>query len=225
MIQNNKRPTKSQRFIQTLHKEIGQDYRQLLGGIKALLGTISVKDLYTRDHCERVALYATWIGEAMNLDEKRMNNLQYAALLHDIGKIEISRALLHKTETLSSDDWHDIRRHPEYSAAILETISGIRELVTIVKHHHERFDGCGYPSGLSGYDIPLEARIISVADSFDAMLSERPYSSAMKMEAACEELQRCSGSQFDPDIAKLFISVLLSIKPGHLMNKYQVSEV
>lgn len=203
-----KKMSKSQRFMDSLRKDMGKDHRQLLGGIKALLGTISVKDHYTRGHCERVARYAVWIGEALGFNDDRIKILQYAALLHDIGKIELSQTILQKTEALSMDDWSHIRRHPEYSAAILEAISGVKELVCIVKHHHERYDGCGYPYGLSGDEIPLEARIINIADSFDAMLSERPYSAAMKVEAACEEIFRCSGSQFDPEIAKAFVSFL-----------------
>lgn len=205
-----RRGKKTQRFMEAIRRDMGRDYRQFLGGIKALLGTISVKDPYTRGHSERVAEYAVSIGEALNLDEQQIQNLQYAALLHDIGKIEITAALLHKTEELSEEDWLYIRKHPEYSAAILESIIGVQELVDIVRHHHERFDGCGYPSGLSGEAIPLESRIISVADSFDAMLSERPYSNAMKMEAAFDELQRCAGSQFDPEITGAFIGVMVS---------------
>lgn len=196
-----------QDVLEKLKKNISSDHQHMIGVFKALLSTISAKDRYTRGHSERVAHYAVMIGEALNLSIKDISMLQYAGLLHDIGKIEIPKLILSKTENLTDSELDIIKQHPLYSANILEPLN-MNQLIDYVIHHHERYDGYGYPHGLKGRSISLGARILCVADSFDAMLSERPYSSSMDMNEAFIELERHSGSQFDAEIVRVFINVM-----------------
>lgn len=196
-----------QDVLEKLKKNISSDHQHMIGVFKALLSTISAKDKYTRGHCERVAHYAVMIGEALDLGLKDISMLQYAGLLHDIGKVEVPKLILSKTGNLTDMELDIIRQHPVYSANILEPLS-MNQLIDYVMHHHERYDGQGYPHGLAGKSISLGARILCVADSFDAMLSERPYSSSMGIDEAFSELERHSGSQFDSEIVKTFISVM-----------------
>lgn len=197
-----------QSIIQNLHKNISSNHQQLIGAFKGLLSTISAKDKYTLGHCERVATYAVMIGEAMNLSLNEITTLQYAGLLHDIGKIEIPKTILSKLGPLKPDEFEYIKMHPVYSANILEPLEDMNHLVRHVRHHHERFDGTGYPDHLAGEEISLGARILCIADSFDAMLSERPYSKSMSLNDSVAELERCSGTQFDPKIVKIFVSII-----------------
>jgi putative nucleotidyltransferase with HDIG domain len=197
-----------QSVIQNLHKNISSDHQQLIGAFKGLLSTISAKDKYTLGHSERVATYAVMIGEAMHLSMNDITTLQYAGLLHDIGKIELPKNILNKLGPLKTDEFDFIKLHPVYSANILEPLEDMNHLIKLVRHHHERFDGTGYPDQLAGEEIILGARILCVADAFDAMLSERPYSKSMSVNDAIAELEHCSGTQFDPKIVKAFIEVI-----------------
>jgi diguanylate cyclase (GGDEF)-like protein len=197
-----------QDIMMQLRKGISSDHQQLIGAFKALLSTISAKDKYTLGHSERVSAYAAKIGEILRLPPEEICTLQYAGLLHDIGKIEIPKSVLNKTERLTDEEYALIRLHPVYSENILEPLNDLDQLLLQVRHHHERFDGKGYPDGLTGQKISLGARILCVADSFDAMLSQRPYRPRKTMEQAIAELKRCSGSQFDPKIVRAFLSVL-----------------
>ena len=181
---------------------------KLFGGLRALLGTVSAKDKYTLGHSERVMDYAVMIARSMGLEGERIRLIKIAALLHDIGKVEIPEALLNKSEPLTEDDRNLLKKHPSYSADILEPLSNIELLIDSIKHHHERFDGKGYPSGIKGNDIPLEARILCVADSFDAMLSDRPYRKGMKINEVIAELEKNAGTQFDPSAVNAFFSAL-----------------
>ncbi len=186
----------------------GTNEQQLLSSLKLLLGTISGKDKYTFGHSERVMSYSIQIGNAMCLDLERIKILKIAALLHDIGKVEIAESILNKREKLNDYEFAVLRRHPIYSANMLEPLSYINGLVEIVRAHHERYDGEGYPDKLNGMDIPLESRILAVADSYDAMLSNRPYRKGLGIEGAKQELRNCSGTQFDPDIVEIFLKDL-----------------
>jgi diguanylate cyclase (GGDEF)-like protein len=198
-----------------LYRDIFEDIKfffdsdeQLLGGLRALLGTVSAKDKYTLGHSERVMDYAVMIGRAMGLRGERIKLLKIASLLHDIGKVEIPESVLNKSEPLSEEDLYMLQKHPGYSVDILEPLSSIDQLIDTIKHHHERYDGKGYPSGIKGNDIPLEARILCVADAFDAMLSDRPYRKGMKVDAVLAELESNAGTQFDPYTVQTFISTL-----------------
>ena len=198
-----------------LYRDVFEDIKvffdsdeQLFGGLRALLGTVSAKDKYTLGHSERVMDYAVMIGRAMGLTPERIRILKIAALLHDIGKVEIPESVLNKTEPLTKEDVDMLHKHPTYSVDILEPLSNIEQLIDSIKYHHERFDGKGYPCGIKGNDIPLEARILCVADSFDAMLSDRPYRKGMKIDEVIAELENNSGTQFDPFAVKAFLSTL-----------------
>ncbi|MCX7708930.1 MAG: diguanylate cyclase [Clostridia bacterium] len=191
-----------------LRKSISADHQQLIGIFKALLSSLSAKDTYTLGHSERVSSFAVRIGERIGLSPREVSILQYAGLLHDIGKIEIPKSILNKVDRLTEQEFGLIKMHPIYSANILEPLGSMDELIEYVRHHHERFDGKGYPDGLQGNAISLGARILCVADSYDAMISERPYRGRMTPEAAMAELIRCAGTQFDPDIVDIFIDTL-----------------
>jgi len=150
----------------------------------------------------------------MGLNEKIVENVRLGGLLHDIGKIGIIEALLEKPVVLDEDEFPPMRLHPEKGVAILAPIEQLRDVLPGVLHHHERFDGSGYPAGLRGEDIPLAARIISVADSFDAMVSQRPYKKGLTMKEAVCELKRWAGTQFDPAIVECFCRYLLRTAPA-----------
>lgn len=177
--------------------------RQLfLDTVKALADAIETKDLYTRGHSERVTMYSVMIGKALKLPNDELENLRLAALLHDIGKIGISEAILRKPGKLTDAEFAEIKRHPDYAVKMIGGIKQMKAISNVVLHHHERFDGNGYPAGLKSEAIPYNARIIAVADSFDAMASDRPYRKALPFEMCVEEIKRCAGTQFDPEIAK-----------------------
>lgn len=197
-----------QDVINYIRKGLSSDHQQLIGIFKALLSTISVKDKYTLAHCERVSSYVVIIGELLNLSDKDVTILQYAGLLHDIGKIELPKSVLNKKEPLTEDEYAQVRMHPIYSENILEPLENMEQLRDYIRHHHERYDGQGYPDGLAGEQISLGARILCIADSFDAMMSERPYCPSMNQEQALLELQRCAGTQFDPKIVNVFVKAV-----------------
>ena len=180
----------------------------VLSTIYALAATVDAKDHYTYGHSKKVSKYATEIAEALGYTEDRIATIRAAALLHDIGKIGVSDSVLLKTNTLNTDDWEAIRAHPKLGVAILKHVGGLNSCLAAIQYHHERYDGTGYPAGLKGENIPLDARILAVADSFDAMTSYRPYREGkMSTNEALEEIKRCSGSQFDHKIVEVFVSL------------------
>ncbi len=192
-----------------LYEDLEASY---LSAVRALANSIDAKDAYTRGHSERVARYSMEIGRAMGLAPLEIKNLHIGALLHDIGKIGISEAIINKDSRLTDEEYQEIKTHPARGASIIEPAKFLREKVPLIKYHHERYDGKGYPDGLKGEDIPLMARIICAADSFDAMTSKRAYRDVMPLEEARKELLRCSGSQFDPRIVSAFLEVLADEK-------------
>lgn len=181
--------------------------------INTFIRVINAKDHYTYAHTKRVALYCRRFGEKLNLSEQDQKILKYAASLHDIGKVEIDQMILNKKTPLNNDEWLMLKKHPEKGAAIISNVKTLRGVIPLVLHHHERFDGKGYPSGLKGEEIPYLARILTVADSFDAMTSHRPYKEAKTFEEAVIEMHNCSFSQFDPEIVKEFILLLDELNP------------
>jgi len=187
-----------------LYEEQQQTY---LSTVQALVSAIEASDSYTRGHSERVTRYAMAIAEEMALPEDTLRNLEQAAILHDIGKIGIDINLLHKKGKLDKQDITTLQKHPEIGQHILGPIHFLCSISDIVAQHHERFDGEGYPGGLQGTDILLEARILSVADTFDAMTSNRPYRSARLREDAITEIREMSGTQFDPEVVTAFLRV------------------
>ena len=175
--------------------------------IDALIKALEAKDFYTRGHSQRVTMYSVAIGKAMDIPRERIELLRQAAVLHDLGKIGIREAVLNKPGRLTEEEFKEITLHPEVAVRILEPIPFFKPLLPAILHHHERFDGKGYPSRIAGKDIPLESRIMAIADTFDAMTSTRAYRQALTLEAANTEILRCSGTQFDPDIVPVFMAV------------------
>lgn len=188
-----------------LYEDLESSY---LSAVRALANSLDEKDAYTRGHSERVARYSVEIGKALGLSASEIKNLHIGSLLHDIGKIGVSEAIITKNDRLTSDEFDAIKTHPSRGAAIIEHAKFLKEKIPLIEHHHERYDGKGYPSGLKGDNIPLLARIVCVADSYDAMTSRRSYKEAMKREDARAELVRCSGTQFDPRVVAAFIEVM-----------------
>ncbi len=182
--------------------------------IKTLSNAIDANSKWTAGHSEGVSQYAIAIGRAMGLDEKALKDLQVAALLHDIGKIGIYSGILDKKEPLTDEEWTLIRQHPVKGEEILSPIKQLKDILSAVKHHHEFFNGSGYPCGLKGLDTPLPARILAVADAVEAMSSDRPYRKALSLVDIIEELKRCAGTQFDPDVVNVFLSMQHILEPG-----------
>lgn len=172
--------------------------------IHALADTIEKRDPYTAGHTKRVMNYSLAIGRMIGLSKKEMENLKLSAILHDIGKIGIRDNVLLKNDKLTSDEFEKIMMHTIYGAEILNHIRQLKGVVPGVKYHHEKYDGSGYPDGLKGNDIPIIARIIAVADTFDAMTTDRPYRKGLSFDTAFEELKKHAGTQFDPDIVNAF---------------------
>lgn len=179
-----------------------------LQAVLALATAIDAKDQYTAEHAQRLAEMALAVGRELGLSARELEDLRYGAILHDIGKIGVPDTILQKPAPLDSDEWQQIRRHPEIGAQILAPIPRLAAATRIVRHHHERFDGSGYPDGLRGEEIPLGARILTVVDAFTAMLDPRVYKAARTIEEAVAELQKHSGTQFDPQIVEIFLRLL-----------------
>lgn len=175
-----------------------------VGTIRSLASTVDAKDSYTAGHSGRVAFFSEEIAGAMQLEPSACDALRDAGYLHDIGKIGVADAILKKPGRLTEDEFREMRKHPEYSWQILQPVDLPYDIKSMVRHHHERFNGSGYPDGLAGVEIPLGARILAVADAFEAMTSNRPYREAMSTEEALVELAQCVGSQFDPGVVEVF---------------------
>jgi len=187
------------------------DLKELfIGSLKALTRSIDAKDRYTRGHSERVAFISRWIAERLAehqpLNEQLIQRVYLAGLLHDIGKVGVDELVLRKKDRLTEDEFDYIKKHPAIGAAILGQIKQMSDIVPGVLSHHERIDGTGYPNGLAGEQIPMIARIIGIADSFDAMTSKRTYRDAMSVRQALAEIERSLGTQFDEKIGKIFIN-------------------
>jgi diguanylate cyclase (GGDEF)-like protein len=194
--------------LDELKQELNHSETNLINTIKTLITVINAKDRYTYGHSERVVIYCKLIAQEMKLTPHEKKILEYAAYLHDVGKIEIDREILNKREGLDEKEWKILMQHPSWGADIIRPVDSLKEILPIVLHHHERYDGTGYPAGLKGDEIPLLARILTVADSFDAMTSSRPYKRRKTFEAAIQELIEYSGTQFHPEVIEAFIRAL-----------------
>jgi diguanylate cyclase (GGDEF)-like protein len=175
--------------------------------IKTILNTLHEKNPREEKHSERVSLICTKIGSEIKMSKEEISMLKAISNLHDIGKIAIDEAILNKPGKLDDHEWEAIKRHPEIGYRILTASAEYKDIAEDILSHHERYDGKGYPRGLSGEDIPIRARIISIADAYDAMISERPYRKPMSHEQAMDEIRRCRGTQFDPAIADVFLKL------------------
>ncbi|HMK51656.1 MAG TPA: HD domain-containing phosphohydrolase [Thermodesulfobacteriota bacterium] len=199
--------------LERLVEERTAEIRQALSVVKknhldlvmVLSGAIDAKDTYTRGHSDRVRRMSVRIGMKLGFDEKRLESLVFGALLHDIGKIGIKDEVLQKQGNLNSEEYQYIQEHPLIGVKIVEGIDFFKDKIPIIRNHHEHFDGSGYPDGLIGEAIPLEARTVAVPDAFDAMTSSRPHHEGMSLEEALSEMERGRGRQFDPKILGIFL--------------------
>ncbi len=185
-----------------LQEEVQRSYRATL---EALLAALDTRDTETEGHSERVAAYTMLIAQQLNLSQEELQHIERGALLHDIGKIGVPDHILYKPGPLTPDEWEIMKQHPVIGYKMCMKVEMLRPAAPIVLHHHERWDGKGYPHSLSGEEIPLGARIFAIADTLDAMTSDRPYRKALSFAQAREEIERCAGSQFDPELVRVFL--------------------
>ena len=190
-----------------VEEQTGKIRSSFLNAIAALACALEAKDKYTSGHSQRVTEIAVAIAQEIDMPRDMVEKIRLAGLIHDIGKIGIRDAVLDKPGRLTDEEYQHVKSHPELGERILAPVVEDREIMDMVRHHHERYDGRGYPDGLEAAQIPAGARIMAVADSYDAMTSDRPYRQAMSAEEACAEIQRCRDSQFDPDVVDAFLKV------------------
>jgi putative nucleotidyltransferase with HDIG domain len=189
----------------TLYKDLQQVY---LGVIKTLSLVVDAKDHYTFGHSERVTKYVVAMAEEMKFSPELRKLAEAAAIIHDIGKIGIKEEILLKTGRLTDSEFDEIKKHPVIGRDMVRPMEFLSELAPLIYYHHQHFDGGGYPDKIGGEKIPLVARMITIADSFDAMVSDRPYRNGLPVETAIKEMKRCSGTQFDPDLVTVFLKIL-----------------
>ena len=199
-------------IIKKINTELKESQENLekayLESIQTLRYTVEAKDSYTRGHSDRVSEFSVLIGKHMGLSEEDLKTLKIGGLFHDIGKIGIPDAILLKEGKLDDNEYSEIKNHPSIGKHILSNASIFSNIIPIVYHHHEKYNGSGYPEQLAGENIPLLARITAVADTFDAMTSKRSYRNAIPLEYVRAEIEKCSGTQFDPQIAKVFLDII-----------------
>lgn len=212
LIESGVKSVAQMREIQRINAQLTDTYEKLekayLESVETLRYTVEAKDPYTRGHSDRVSAYSVLIGEKLGLSEDDIKTLKIGGLFHDVGKIGVPDAILQKNSKLTDDEYSEIKNHPSIGAHILSTASIFKDIIPIVKHHHEKYDGTGYPSKLKGEQIPYLARIAAIADSFDAMTSRRTYRNSLPIEIVITEIRRCKGTQFDPAIADVFLDIL-----------------
>ena len=212
LIESGIKSIEQMNIIKSINAELAESKEKLekayLESIETLRYTVEAKDSYTRGHSDRVSEFAVLIGQKMGLSEEDLKNLRIGGLFHDIGKIGIPDTILLKEQKLTDEEYSEIKNHPAIGVHILSNASLFGNIIPIVHHHHERYDGKGYPSRLAGENIPLLARITSVADTFDAMTSKRAYRNALPLDVVIQEFERCSGSQFDSKVVEAFLDIL-----------------
>jgi len=188
----------------------------VLDTLTSLALAVDAKDQFTQGHSHKVSSYAVLIAEAIGLMGPEVEAIRLGAMLHDVGKVGIVESILNKNGPLNPEEWETMKRHVEYGAKLLEPLHGTEKIREMVTHHHEFFDGSGYPTGLAGSQIPMGARIIAIADAYDTITSERSYKKARTPEEAFQELDRCGKAQFDPELVQILISRLREL-PNHLI--------
>ncbi len=199
-----------------LHENLKE---KLLNAVSTLAMALEAKDAYTRGHSQRVSHYSVQIARELGLHEREIEAIRLAGILHDIGKIGIRDEILHKEGKLTEEEWKQIRKHPEVSVSILSRIPDLKGILKIIRHHHEHYNGKGYPSGLVGEQIPLGARILAVTDMLDALISDRPYREKITFMEAVEEIRKVSGTQLDPRIVEALDGIVesLSLDPSDIL--------
>lgn len=216
LIESGLKSVTQMRIINDINQKLETAYADLKsaykGTMESLRLAVDAKDSYTKNHSDRVSYYSVLLAKALGLPDEEIELIRDGGLFHDIGKIGIPDAILQKAGKLTDDEYHDIKNHPSIGEHILQPAKIFDNIIPMVKHHHERYDGRGYPSGLKGEDIPLNARIVCVADSFDAMTSDRSYRPRFTLYKALDELKACKGAQFDPTLVDLFVPEILNNK-------------
>jgi putative nucleotidyltransferase with HDIG domain len=186
--------------------------------LTSLALAVDSKDQFTQGHSHKVSSYAVLIAEAIGLEGAEVEAVRLGAMLHDVGKVGIAESILNKNGPLNPEEWEAMKHHVVYGGKLLEPLRGTDRVREMVAHHHEFFDGSGYPDGLSGDQIPLGARIIAIADAYDTITSERTYKKARTPEEAFQELDRCGNAQFDPELVRVFISRLRELPNPLILN-------
>lgn len=212
LIESAIKSIKQMQTIKQINEELKESQENLekayLESIEMLRYTVDAKDTYTRGHSDRVSEYSVLIGKYLGLSDGDLHTLKIGGLFHDIGKIGVPDSILQKESRLSDDEYSQIKNHPSIGKHILSNATIFKDIIPIVYHHHEKYNGKGYPAGLAGEAIPLFARIASIADAFDAMTSRRSYRDSLPLETVKEEFKKNSGTQFDPKIVEVFLDIL-----------------
>jgi len=204
LIRKNKKLEQQAKLLEGLLKDLRESYEATLD---AMVSAIESRDCETKHHCRRVQVYAVMLAQRLGVSPEQLVDISYGALLHDVGKIGVPDSILLKPGKLTEDEWGVMRRHTVIGHQMISKIKFLRGAADIVLHHHERWDGQGYPNRVAGEKIPLGARIFSIIDTFDAITSKRPYKEALPVTTAREEIQRCAGTQFDPALVQEFLRI------------------
>jgi putative two-component system response regulator len=215
------KPVDRQELVTTIRSRLDRSQQLMLAQLEQayeaslimLANAIELRDQYTRGHVERVMHYCKYISQQLGLGSIVTKPLQFGAILHDIGKIYVRENVLYKAGPLSGEEWDEMRQHTVVGSELLQSIPYLVQAIPIIRHHHERWDGQGYPDGLVGEEIPLGARIVAVADSFDAMTTSRVYQNAIPPQQALEEIMNGSGTMYDPAVVEAFLAVWEQIQP------------
>jgi HD-GYP domain-containing protein (c-di-GMP phosphodiesterase class II) len=205
--------------VEQLKKAANENHQLFINSIRMLAAAIDAKDPYTRGHSERVARYSIAIGKNLHLPEKEMRNLRISSLLHDVGKIGIDDRILRKPGALSDDEFEVMKQHPVKGAAIMSGVGQLNDCIAGMKYHHEKWSGGGYPDGLEGDAIPMQARIVAIADTFDAMTTNRPYQKAMEINYVVDKIKSFASTRFDPKVVDAFVQ---AVKRGDIVIEEQV---
>ena len=205
--------------IDQLRRAAHENHLLFINSVRMLAAAIDAKDPYTRGHSERVARYSIGIGKNLELSEKEMRNLRISALLHDVGKIGIDDRILRKPGALSEEEFEIMKQHPAKGAAIMSGVAQLIDIIPGMKYHHEKWSGGGYPDGLEAEQIPMQARIVAIADTFDAMTTNRPYQKAMEINYVVEKIKSFAGTRFDPRVVDAFVN---AVKRGDIQIEEQV---
>ncbi|MEY2549548.1 MAG: hypothetical protein QOD64_2130 [Verrucomicrobiota bacterium] len=205
--------------VEDLRKAARENHLLFINSVRMLAAAIDAKDPYTRGHSERVARYSIAIGKNLELGEQDMRNLRISALLHDVGKIGIDDRILRKPGALSDDEFEVMKGHPAKGAAIMSGVAQLIDIIPGMKYHHEKWSGGGYPDGLTAEEIPMQARIVAIADTFDAMTTNRPYQKAMEINYVVEKIKSFAGTRFDPHVVDAFAN---AVKRGDISIDEQV---
>jgi len=208
-----------ERAVEQLKKAAQENHLLFINAVRMLAAAIDAKDPYTRGHSERVARYSIAIGKNLSLPEKDMRNLRISALLHDVGKIGIDDRILRKPGALSEDEFEVMKGHPAKGAAIMSGVAQLIDIIPGMKYHHEKWAGGGYPDNLEGDQIPMQARIVAIADTFDAMTTNRPYQKAMELGYVVDKIKSFAGTRFDPRVVDAFVN---AVKRGDITIEEQV---